>query len=95
VPVPAESALPEPVAAEAIERATGEAEAAGIGGPALTPWILARVAELTDGASIRANIALIVNDALAAGQLASRLPAHGPGHLPRRPQSRVTDIAGP
>jgi pseudouridine-5'-phosphate glycosidase len=81
VPVPTESALSERVAGEAIERATADAAAAGIGGPELTPWLLARIAELTDGASVRANTALIVNDARAAGRLASRLPApHGVSH---------------
>ena len=39
----------------------------------LTPWLLARIAVLTDGASIRANTALIVNDARVAGELAVRL----------------------
>ena len=39
----------------------------------MTPWLLARVAELTDGASVRANTALIVNDAAAAADLAVRL----------------------
>ena len=75
VPVPADVALPEAVARDAVQRAIGEAEAAGIGGPALTPWLLARIATLTDGASVRANTALIVNDARVAGDLASRLLA--------------------
>jgi pseudouridine-5'-phosphate glycosidase len=70
VPVPAAEALPDDVARDAVDRAVGEADAARIGGPALTPWLLARIAELTDGASIRANTALIVNNASAAGQLA-------------------------
>jgi pseudouridine-5'-phosphate glycosidase len=73
VPVPAEVALPEDVARQAVERATREAAEAGVGGPALTPWLLARIAELTDGDSIRANTALIVNDARVAGQLAAAL----------------------
>ena len=73
VPVPAEAALPESVAREAVERAIGDAEHAGIGGPALTPWLLARIATLTDGASVRANTALIVNDARVAGELAARI----------------------
>jgi len=42
----------------------------GIHGPDLTPWLLARIAELTNGASIRANTALIVNNARVAGELA-------------------------
>ncbi|HEX8938543.1 MAG TPA: pseudouridine-5'-phosphate glycosidase [Candidatus Limnocylindrales bacterium] len=73
VPVPAADELPLATAREAIERAIGEAEAAGVGGPDLTPWLLARVAELTGGASVRANTALIVNDARVAGGLAVEL----------------------
>jgi pseudouridine-5'-phosphate glycosidase len=72
-PVPAEAALPEAVARDAVERAIRDADEAGIGGPALTPWLLARIATLTEGASIRANTALIVNDARVAGELAARL----------------------
>jgi pseudouridylate synthase len=62
--------LPAAVAGEAIERAIEEADAAGVAGPALTPWLLARIGELTEGASIRANTALIVNNAGVAGALA-------------------------
>jgi pseudouridylate synthase len=75
VPVPAAVALPDDVARAVVERAVREAEAAGIGGPALTPWLLARIAVLTEGASLRANTALIVNDARVAGDLAVRLGA--------------------
>lgn len=70
VPVPEADAVPEAVARDAVERATAEAAAAGVSGPGLTPWLLARVADLTGGASLRANTALIVNDALIAGRLA-------------------------
>ncbi|HEU0235448.1 MAG TPA: pseudouridine-5'-phosphate glycosidase [Candidatus Limnocylindrales bacterium] len=73
VPVPEDAALPRDVATEAVERAVREADAAGVGGPALTPWLLARIAELTGGASVRANTALIVNDARVAGELAVAL----------------------
>jgi pseudouridine-5'-phosphate glycosidase len=73
VPIPDAEALPDDVAREAIEQAVGEAQAAGVHGPATTPWLLARVAEITGGASVRANVALIVNDARTAGQLARRL----------------------
>jgi pseudouridine-5'-phosphate glycosidase len=73
VPVPAADALPGDLAAEAIERAIDEADAAGVAGPALTPWLLARIGELTDGASIRANTALIINNAGVAGTLAGLL----------------------
>jgi pseudouridine-5'-phosphate glycosidase len=70
VPVPADEALPEAVARDAVDRAIADASVAGISGPALTPWLLARIAVITDGASIRANTALIVNDARVAGALA-------------------------
>ncbi|HSO29112.1 MAG TPA: pseudouridine-5'-phosphate glycosidase [Candidatus Sulfomarinibacteraceae bacterium] len=73
VPVPAAAALPDDVARRATGQAAAEADAAGIHGPALTPWLLARIAEITAGASVRANIALIVNDARVAGEIAVRL----------------------
>ncbi len=73
VPVPADVALPDDVARAVAERATHEADEVGVHGPALTPWLLARIAEITDGASVRANTALIVNDARVAGQIAAIL----------------------
>ena len=73
VPVPADNALPDDVARDAVARAIADADAAGVGGPALTPWLLARIAEITDGRSIGANTALIVNDARQAGHLAGLL----------------------
>jgi len=73
VPVPSVDALAEDVAQAAVEQAVAEADAAGVAGPALTPWLLGRIAELTDGASVHANTALIVNDARFAGDLAVRL----------------------
>jgi pseudouridine-5'-phosphate glycosidase len=74
VPVPAADELPRSEAIAAIAQAIAEAEAAGIHGPALTPWVLRRVADLTDGRSVRANTALIINDARVAGRLAAALP---------------------
>ena len=62
-------------------RALRRERAAGlraVRGPALTPWLLSRVATLTQGASIRANTALIVNDAGVAGQIAVQIRADLP-----------------
>jgi pseudouridine-5'-phosphate glycosidase len=73
VPVPAADAVTEAIAREAVDRAVEEASRAGIGGPELTPWLLARIGALTEGASIRANTALIVNNARVAGELSTRL----------------------
>jgi pseudouridine-5'-phosphate glycosidase len=73
VPLPEDVALPDEVARGAVARAVADAEANAIVGPALTPWVLGRVAELTSGRSVRANTALIVNDARVAAQLAELL----------------------
>jgi pseudouridine-5'-phosphate glycosidase len=74
-PVPADAALPDAVARDAIERAVLEADESSIAGPTLTPWLLGRIADMTGGASVRANTALIVNDARVAGELAVALHA--------------------
>ncbi len=73
VPVPTDVALPDVVARESVAQAVADAEAGGIAGPAVTPWLLARIAEITDGRSVRANTALIVNNARVAAQLAVAL----------------------
>jgi pseudouridine-5'-phosphate glycosidase len=78
VPVPRDVALPDDVARDAVERAVADAEAAGIVGPALTPWLLARIATITAGRSVPANTALIVNNARVAAQLAAALLAVSP-----------------
>ena len=78
-PVPVDVALSESVSRDAVERANADAEAAGIHGPELTPWLLARIAAITDGASVRANTALIVNNARVAGRLAFALVARASG----------------
>jgi pseudouridylate synthase len=75
VPPPEDVALPDEVARDAVARAVADADAAGVVGPAVTPWLLARIAELTDGRSVAANTALIVNNARVAGRLAGALPA--------------------
>ena len=72
-PVPEDEALAEDEAREAVERAVRDAADAGIGGPDLTPWLLSRIAELTDGRSVRANRALIIHDAREAGRLGVEL----------------------
>ena len=75
VPVPADAALADDEARDAVERATADAEAAGVRGPDLTPWLLARIAVLTEGRSVCANTALIVHNASVAAQIAALLPS--------------------
>ena len=72
-PVPAADALDDAEVREVVAQAVADAEAAGIHGPATTPWLLARVAAITGGASVRANISLIVDNARVAGLLAVEL----------------------
>ncbi len=54
----------------ATQQAVAEAEAQGVRGGELTPWLLRRLAELTNGASLEANVALLRNNARIAGEIA-------------------------
>jgi pseudouridine-5'-phosphate glycosidase len=73
VPVPAEAELPAERLEPAIAAALVEARAQGIEGSASTPFLLGRVAEKTGGASLRANVALLENNAAVAAQIARAL----------------------
>ncbi len=73
VPVPADAELPREVAEAAIAEAQRRADAAGVRGAAATPFLLAEIARLTDGASVRANRALLVNNACVAAEIAIAL----------------------
>ncbi len=71
-PIPVAAALD---VGDAITRALADAEAAHITGKRLTPYLLARLAEVTAGASIRANRALAVHNAEVAAALAVAIAA--------------------
>ena len=73
VPLPEDVALPAAEVAAAVEQAEADAVEAGIHGPASTPFVLSRVAELTEGRSVRANLEIIRRDALTAGRIAVAL----------------------
>ena len=77
-PVPEADALPLDVARAAIEQALDDADAEGVRAGAVTPFLLARVAAITNGASVKANIALIQDNARVAGLLAARLSPQCP-----------------
>jgi pseudouridine-5'-phosphate glycosidase len=76
-PVPEVHALPREVIDAAIEAALRDAAAQGVTGKAVTPFLLARVNELTGGNSLAANIALILNNARLAAAIAVELAALG------------------
>ena len=69
-PIPEEFAMPKAVIDAAINQAIGECEANGIKGTETTPFLLARVAELTGGDSLASNIQLVFNNAKVAAQTA-------------------------
>lgn len=78
VPVPEADALDPGIADEAIETALAEAEANGIRGREVTPYLLAAVSRVTGNHSRAANIALLRNNARVAASIAVEL-AHPPG----------------
>jgi len=73
VPVPEGHELPADSAERAIEQATREAQAQGIHGKAVTPFLLQRVADATAGGTLATNVALLVNSARHAGSIARAL----------------------
>ncbi|MBQ9300516.1 MAG: pseudouridine-5'-phosphate glycosidase [Clostridia bacterium] len=70
-PIPAEYAMPKAEIDAAIDQALGEADAQGIKGKAITPFLLARVCELTGGESLKSNIKLVLNNVALASQIAA------------------------
>lgn len=69
-PIAADVALAAEEFEHAMHQAEAEAVANAIRGAALTPFLLKRLAELTDGRSLRANCALIIANARLAAELA-------------------------
>jgi pseudouridine-5'-phosphate glycosidase len=73
VPVPAADALDPAMIDGPIEQVVREAEAQGITGKAITPFLLSHLSKATDGVSLRANIALLKNNAAVASKIAAAL----------------------
>ncbi len=72
-PIPPEKSMDEKVINQAIEQALSEMNQQGIKGKESTPFLLARVAELTGGDSLDSNIQLVYNNARVAARTASAL----------------------
>ena len=72
-PVPSESAMPKEEIDRITEQALKEADAQGVTGKAVTPFLLARIKELTEGRSLATNIALVKHNALVGARLAVAL----------------------
>ncbi len=76
-PVPAEFAMPRARIDSAVEQALAEAEAQGVAGKESTPFLLARVTELTGGDSLATNIRLVENNARLAALIACEIAELG------------------
>ena len=72
-PIPEEFAMPKAVIDAAIEQALAECKAQGVHGKETTPFLLARVVELTGGDSLESNIQLVLNNARLAARTAVEL----------------------
>lgn len=72
-PVPQAEAIPKHEMDPIIETASKEAQSRKIHGQALTPFLLQRISELTQGRSLQANLALLINNAGLAAQIAKEM----------------------
>lgn len=75
-PIPEADEIPADQIGALIEQAVAEAEQRGITGSAITPFLLGRIVELSDGDSLRANIALVKHNARLGAQIAAAYAAN-------------------
>ncbi|MCW1955485.1 MAG: pseudouridine-5'-phosphate glycosidase [Roseobacter sp.] len=76
-PVPETAEISRETLTPIIEQAQSEARAQGISGKSVTPFLLARIFELTEGRSLATNIALVLNNARLAAQIAGEISRQG------------------
>lgn len=72
-PIPQDAEIPSAIMDPIIATAQSDAKNAGITGKGVTPYLLQRIFELTEGRSLEANIALVRNNARLAAQIALHL----------------------
>ncbi len=72
-PIPQEAEIARETLAPIIAEATRDAHTHGISGKDVTPYLLQRIFELTDGRSLEANIALVLNNARLAAEIAQEM----------------------
>lgn len=72
-PIPETNEIPRDVILPIIETAMAEATAQGIAGKSVTPFLLQRIFELTEGRSLASNIALVLNNARLATEIAKEM----------------------
>ncbi|KAA9302079.1 MULTISPECIES: pseudouridine-5'-phosphate glycosidase [Aerococcus] len=69
-PIKKEDEIPHEEIDQIIDQAIREADEAGVQGKDITPFLLAKIVELTDGRSLDANIKLVYNNAVVGAQIA-------------------------
>lgn len=72
-PIPEADEIARDIITPVIEQAIAEADAQGIEAKAVTPFLLQRIFELTDGRSLESNIALVLNNARLAARIAAEM----------------------
>ena len=72
-PLPIEAEIPREEMEGYIKKAITDAESAGIRGKDVTPWLLGRIVDITDGRSLSSNKALINNNAALAARIAAEV----------------------
>ena len=72
-PIPHQYAMPKDVIDAAINQALAEGKEQGVKGKATTPFLLARVCELTGGESLKSNIKLVLNNVALGAQIAAAM----------------------
>ncbi|MBN2044415.1 MAG: pseudouridine-5'-phosphate glycosidase [Anaerolineales bacterium] len=73
VPVPEQESIPAAEVEKEIQQALAEAVLQGVRGQSVTPFLLSRVSELSGGKSLKANLALLKNNAKTAAEIAQQL----------------------
>ncbi|MEO0692589.1 MAG: pseudouridine-5'-phosphate glycosidase, partial [Pseudomonadota bacterium] len=76
-PIPKAAEIPADILAPLIAQAEAEARAAQVAAKAVTPFLLQRLFELTDGQSLKANIELVLNNAALAAKIAVEIAHQG------------------
>jgi pseudouridine-5'-phosphate glycosidase len=77
-PIPADAEIPRDVIAPVVEAALIEAEQQAIAAKSVTPFLLQRIFEMTEGRSLTANIALVLNNARLGAAIARAMAGKAP-----------------
>ncbi len=91
-PIPAADALAADIVAAAVDQALADAARGGVAGKDVTPFLLARLFDITEGRSLEANIALVLNNARVAAAIAVAYAEQA--RMPQMPPKPVLRMAG-